>query len=61
MGFDRQLDLLAAILTAVLVFVGCVFYFALSVKVSAFISTGVFLAGLVFGRRISKIVTDILR
>ncbi len=59
MGFDRQLDVLVAILSAVLAFVGCVFYFALPVKASVFISTGVLLAGLVFGRQISEIVTNI--
>jgi hypothetical protein len=56
MSFDRQVDLLVTILTTVVVFVGCTFYGALSVKVSLLIAAGVCLAGLVFGRGIRKIL-----
>jgi hypothetical protein len=56
MSFDRQLDLLASILTAVVVFIGCTFYFALSVEISLFIAAGVCLAGLAFGRGIVRIL-----
>jgi hypothetical protein len=56
MSFNRQLDLLVTILTTVVVFIGCTFYGALSVKISLLIATGVCLAGLVFGRGIRKIL-----
>jgi hypothetical protein len=56
MGFYRQLDLLVTILTTVVVFVGCTFYGALSVKASLLIAAGVFLSGLLFGRRIAKVL-----
>lgn len=52
MGFYRQLDFLVTILTTVVVFIGCTFYGALPVSVSLLISAGVFVAGLLFGRRI---------
>lgn len=52
MGFYRQLDFLVTILTSVVVFIGCTFYRALPVSVSLLISAGVFVAGLLFGRRI---------
>ncbi len=56
MGFYRQLDLLITILTTVVVFVGCTFYGALSVKSSLLIAAGVFLGGLLLGRRIAKVL-----
>jgi hypothetical protein len=56
MSFDRQLDLLVTILTTVVVFVGCTFYGALSVKISLLIAAAVCLAGLVFGKGIRKIL-----
>jgi hypothetical protein len=56
MSFDRQLALLVSILTAVVVFIGCTFYFALSVKVSALIAACVLIAGLAFGRGVGKIL-----
>jgi hypothetical protein len=56
MHFYRQLDLLVTILTTVLVFVGCTFYIGLSIEVSLLIAAGVFVAGLRFGRGISKIL-----
>jgi hypothetical protein len=59
MSYDRQLDVLVAILLTVLTFVGCVFYFAISPKASFLVSAGVFLAALVFGRRIAEVVTSL--
>ncbi len=56
MSFDRQLDLLVTVLTTVVVFIGCTFYEALSVKISLLIAAGVCLAGLAFGRGIGKIL-----
>src|SRR6267143_7245789 len=56
MSFDRQLDLLVTILTTVVVFVGCTFYGALSVKISLLIAVGVCVAGLFFGLVIMKIL-----
>ena len=59
MGFNRQLDALMAVLAALIVFVGCAFSGALTLMQSLLISVGVFLAGLVFGRRVAEIVTSI--
>ena len=56
MGFYRQLDLLVTILVTAVVFAYCIFYGALPVTVSLLIAAGVFLAGLLFGRRIAKIL-----
>jgi len=56
MSFDRQLDLLVTVLTTVLVFIGCIFLGALSVKISLLIAAGVCIAGLVIGRGIGKIL-----
>jgi hypothetical protein len=56
MDFYRQLDLLVTILTTVVVFVGCIFSGALSITVSLLIAAGVFLGGLLFGRRIVRIL-----
>ena len=56
MSFDRQLDLLVTILATIVVFVGCTFCGALSVKISVLIAGGVCLTGLVFGRGIRKIL-----
>ena len=56
MGFYQQLDFLVTILTAALVFMGCTFYLALSVTVSLLISGGVFVAGILFGRRIARVL-----
>jgi len=56
MSFDRQLALLVTILAAVVVFVGCTFYFALSVKISALVAACVLIAGLAFGRAVGKIL-----
>ncbi len=58
MSYDRQLDIVVAILLTVLTFVGCIFYFAISAKASLLVSVGVFLAALVFGRRIAEVVTS---
>jgi hypothetical protein len=59
MGFTRQLDALMAFLAALIVFVGCAFSGELTVTQSLVIAAGVFLAGLVFGRRVAEIVTSI--
>ena len=48
-----------AVLAALIVFVGCVFSGALTVTQSLLIAAAVFLAGLVFGRRVAEIVTSI--
>jgi hypothetical protein len=59
MSFDRQLDVLVAVLLAVVTFLGCIFSAVMSVRVSALVSVGVFLATLVFGRRIADVILDI--
>jgi hypothetical protein len=56
MSFDRQVALLFTILTAAVVFIGCTFYFALSVKISALIAACVLIAGLACGRSVGKIL-----
>jgi len=56
MGFYRQLDLLVTILTTVLVFFGCILSGALTIKASLLIAAGVFLAGLLFGRRVARVL-----
>jgi len=53
--FDRQLDILVAVLAALLTFVGCIFSGALTVASSSVIAVVVFLAGLFFGRRMVEI------
>ncbi|HET7106711.1 MAG TPA: hypothetical protein VFI38_07865 [Candidatus Acidoferrum sp.] len=55
MSFDRELDVLVAILVAFVGFVGCVFSGALTVASSLLIAAGVFLIGLLFGRRVAEI------
>ena len=59
MGFNRQLDILMAVLAGLVVFVGCILMIGISIKISAIISVCVLLAGLVFGRRVAEIVTSI--
>lgn len=59
MGFNRQLDGLMAVLAAIVVFVGCILIIGIPIKVSLLISACVFLAGLVFGRRVAEIVSSI--
>jgi len=56
MSFDRQLNLLITLLVAVVVFFGCAFYWSLSIAASLLIAVGVFLGGLLFGRRIAGIL-----
>jgi hypothetical protein len=60
MAFDRQLDVLVAVLTAFLTFVGCVFSGALTVTSSLLIAAGVLLAGLLFGRRVAEFALHFL-
>jgi hypothetical protein len=59
MGFNRQLDVLMAILATLITFLGCVFSGALSLTQSLVIAAGVFLAGPISGRRVAEIVTGI--
>jgi len=59
MGFDRQLDILMAILASLIVFVGCIFMCGISVKISLVISACVLLARLIFGRRVAEVVSEI--
>jgi hypothetical protein len=59
MSYDRQLDILVAILLTVLTLVGCIFYIGISAKASLLVSAGVFLAVLFFGRRIAEVVTSL--
>jgi hypothetical protein len=49
MGFNRQLDVLMAVLAAIVVFVGCVLVIGIPAKISLIISACVFFAGLAFG------------
>ena len=58
MGFNRQLDALMAVLAAIVVFVGCILIIGIPIKISSLISACVFLAGLVFGRRVAEIVSS---
>ena len=55
MSFDRQLDVLVAVLATLVTFVGCLVSGALTVVSSSVIAAGVFLAGLFVGRRIVEI------
>jgi uncharacterized membrane protein len=59
MGFNRQLDVLMAIVAAIVVFVGCVLVIGIPLKISLIISACVFLAGLAFGRRVAETVSSI--
>ena len=56
MGFYRQLDWIITVLTTLLVFVACTFLGGFPVTASLLISAIVFLAGLRFGWRISKVL-----
>jgi hypothetical protein len=58
MSYDRQLDVLVAILLAPLTFVGCIFIGAIPPTASLIVSVGVFLATLIFGRRIAEVVAS---
>jgi hypothetical protein len=55
MTFDRQLDILVAVLAALLTFVGCIFSGALTFARSSVIAAVVFLAELLCGRRMVEI------
>ncbi len=59
MSFDRQLDVLVRVLLALIAFAGCILADVVSVEVSLLVSAGVFLATLIFGRRIAEVVTTI--
>jgi uncharacterized membrane protein len=59
MGFNRQLDVLMAVLAAIVVLVGCILIIGIPVKISSIIVACVFLAGLAFGRRVAEIVSNI--
>ncbi len=59
MSFDRQLEIFVVVSSALLVFVGCVFYGGLPVKFAAIIAVGVFVVGLLFGREVAEAIRDI--
>lgn len=59
MSFDRQLDILMAVLASVLAFLGRIFSGAVSLQGSLLVGIVVFVAGLIFGRRVAEIVADI--
>jgi hypothetical protein len=59
MSFDRQLDILVAVLVAFVVFVACVFSGALTVASSLVIAASIFLVGLLFGRKVATIALDL--
>lgn len=48
-----------AFVAALVVFVGCILMIGIPIKISLLISACVFLAGVVFGRRVAEIVTSI--
>ncbi len=52
MDFYRQLDIFVIVASALLVFVGCVFFGGLPVKFAAIVAGSVFLMGLLFGREV---------
>jgi hypothetical protein len=60
MSYDRQLNVLVAILVTPLTFAGCTFFFVMPVKASLLVSAGVFLAAIIFGPRIAEVVTSVL-
>ena len=60
MTFDRQLNILVAVLTGLLTFVACILSFGLPLWTSVLISSGALLAGIVFGRDISELVQSLL-
>jgi hypothetical protein len=60
MSSDRQLDILVAILTAGLVFLGGIFLGGVPLIISASIAGCVFLAGLLFGRGLMRTIIDFL-
>ena len=57
MSFDRQLDILMAILATVIAFIGCIFVIGISLKITLLIAACVLLAGFIFGRRVAEIVS----
>jgi len=59
MSFDRQLDILMAILASVIAFIGCIFVGGIPLWISLLIFACVLLAGLIFGRRVAEIVSSI--
>jgi len=61
MGYQRQVDLLAASLAAFLVFVGAVFLFMTSLRIALLFATATLLAGIFFGRSVLRFVTEFFR
>jgi len=59
MSCDRQLDLVVTTFVTIVVFVGSIFYFALPLTVSLAVAVVVFVAGLMLGRRVARIL-DVL-
>ena len=59
MSFDRQLDILMAVLASVLAFLGCIFLATLPLQVSLLVAIVVLVAGFFFGRRVADIVANL--
>jgi hypothetical protein len=57
MSFDRQLDILMAVIATVIAFVGCIFG-GVPLEFSLLASACVLLAGFIFGRRVAEIVSS---
>jgi hypothetical protein len=60
MSFDRQLDILVAILIAAVVFLTCVFLGDFPLAVSASVSGCVFVVGLLLGRGLMRAISYLL-
>ncbi len=58
MGYERQVNLLAACLAAFLVFVGAVFLFMTSLRTALLLATATLLASVLYGRSILRFVTE---
>jgi hypothetical protein len=59
MTFERQVDILVAILSALVAFVGCAFYLGFPISFDLLISAIIFLIGFFFGRVVWDIVSSI--
>jgi hypothetical protein len=61
MSFERQVDILVASVTGIVVFVGTVFYWGVSVSAALAFAGVAFAAVLFFGRQIARQMLDSLR
>jgi len=59
MNFDKQLDLFIALLAGLVFFSVSVFFGAMPVRVALVISGIVFLAGVLFGRELIKVIATL--